>query len=106
MDEPGETTAELVARICRLLGRQRPTFRLPLALAGPLALVGDAAASLLGVDLPITSARVRKFCTATNFSAGAIREQGYVQRIDNGEALRRTVAWYRDQASRRDTSTT
>ena len=106
VDEPGETTAELVAQIYRLLGRRQPTFRLPLAVAAPLALVGDAAASLLGVDLPITSARVRKFCTATNFGARAIRHQGFVQRVDNEEALRRTIDWYRGQATRRDTSTT
>jgi nucleoside-diphosphate-sugar epimerase len=106
VDEPGETTAELVARIHRLLGRRQPTFRLPLAVAAPLALVGDAAASVLKVDLPITSARVRKFCTATNFDARAIRGEGFVQRIDNEEALRRTVDWYRGQATSRDTSTT
>ena len=106
VDEPGETTAALVARIYALLGRRQPSFRLPLAVAAPLALVGDAVAGLLGVDLPITSARVRKFCTATNFAARAIRAEGFVQRVDNAEALRRTVAWYRDQATRRDTSTT
>ena len=106
VDEPAETTAGLVARIYRLLGRRQPSFRLPLAVAAPLALVGDAAAKLLGADLPITSARVRKFCTATNFGARAIREQGFIQRVDTGEALRRTVAWYRAQATRRDTSTT
>jgi nucleoside-diphosphate-sugar epimerase len=106
VDEPGETTAALVARIYALLGRRPPAFRLPLAVAAPLALVGDAAAGVLGVDLPITSARVRKFCTATNFDARAIRAAGFIQRVDNVEALRRTVAWYRDQATRRETSTT
>ena len=106
VDEPGETTAELVAKIRRLLGRRQTSVRLPLAVAAPIALVGDAAARLLGVDLPITSARVRKFCTATNFGARAIREQGFAQRVDNDEALRRTVDWYRAQATRRDTSTT
>ena len=105
VDAPGETTAELVARIYRLLGRRQRSFRLPLALAAPLALVGDAASSAFGVDLPITSARVRKFCTATNFDAGAIRRQGFIQRVDNEEALRRTVAWYRDQSTRPETST-
>jgi nucleoside-diphosphate-sugar epimerase len=106
VDEPGETTAELVARIDALLGRRPRVFRLPLALAAPLALVGDAAASLLKVDLPITSARVRKFCTATNFAAQRIRAEGYVQAVSNAEALRRTVDWYRAQATSRETSTT
>jgi nucleoside-diphosphate-sugar epimerase len=94
VDAPGETTAELVERIYALLGRKPRRLRLPLGLAAPLALVGDAAASLIHVDLPITSARVRKFCTATNFDAGRIRAEGYVQRVSNEEALRQTVAWY------------
>jgi nucleoside-diphosphate-sugar epimerase len=109
VDEPGETTAALVARIYGLLGRRRPRLRLPLALAAPLALAGDAAAGLFRVDLPITSARVRKFCTATNFDARAIRREGFVQRVGNEEALRQTVEWYLEdlrQATSRDTSTT
>jgi nucleoside-diphosphate-sugar epimerase len=108
VDEPEQTTAELVARIHALLGRPPPRFRLPLAVAAPLALAGDAAAAMFGVDLPITSARVRKFCTATRFSARRIRDEGYEQRVGNDEALRRTVAWYLDQASAmsRETSTT
>jgi nucleoside-diphosphate-sugar epimerase len=106
VDEPGETTAELVTRIDALLGRRPRRFRLPLALAAPLALAGDAAASLLRVDLPITSARVRKFCTATNFAARRIRAEGFVQAVGNAEALRRTVEWHRAQATSRETSTT
>ncbi len=106
VDEPGETTAGLVARIDALLGRKPRRLRLPLALAAPLALAGDAAASLLKVDLPITSARVRKFCTATNFAARRIRAEGFVQAVGNAEALRRTVDWYRSQATSRETSTT
>lgn len=106
VDEPGETTAELVARIDALLGRKPRKLRLPLALAAPLALAGDVAASLFRVDLPITSARVRKFCTATNFDAGRIRAEGFAQPVGNAEALQRTVDWYRAQATSRDTSTT
>jgi nucleoside-diphosphate-sugar epimerase len=106
VDEPGETTAELVARIYALLGRPQRMFCLPLALAAPFALAGDVAASLFKVDLPITSARVRKFCTATNFDAARIRAEGYRQAVGNAEALRRTVDWYRAQATSRETSTT
>jgi nucleoside-diphosphate-sugar epimerase len=94
VDEPGETTAATVASIHAALGRRPRGFRLPLAVASPLALAGDAAASLFGVDLPITSARVRKFCTATNFSARRIRDAGYVQRVGYDEAIGRTVRWY------------
>jgi len=94
VDTPGETTASLVAHIHRLLGKRAPRLRLPLAIASPVAVVGDMAAAVTGMDLPITSARVRKFCTATNFSAERIRGLGYKQRVSNGTALARTVRWY------------
>ncbi len=94
VDEPGETTESLVARMRGLLGRKPGRLRLPLALAAPLALVGDAAAGLFGIDLPVTSARVRKFCTATNFSARRIRELGFAQPWSNDRALQATVDWY------------
>jgi len=94
VDEPACTTAGLVAAISAKLGKKAPSIRLPLAVASPLALVGDAAAALTGLDLPITSARVRKFCTATNFSSEKIRRLGFVQRWSNDEALQATVDWY------------
>ena len=94
VDEPGVTTGTLVSRIHAHLAVKPRRFRLPLALASPLALLGDAASSIFRVDLPITSARVRKFCTATHFSAHRIRDQGYVQRASNEEAIQATVQWY------------
>jgi nucleoside-diphosphate-sugar epimerase len=97
VDEPGETTETLVSRIYSHLATKPRRLRLPLALASPLALVGDAASSVFGVDLPITSARIRKFCTATHFSACTIRDRGYVQRVSNEEAIRATVQWYQDE---------
>lgn len=94
VDSPAESTAALVDNIYNVLEKKRPKLRLPLGLASPIALAGDAAAALTGVDLPITSARVRKFCTATNFAAEKIRALGYEQRIPNELALRRTIDWY------------
>lgn len=60
VDEPVLTTNELVERAYHLLGRSRPTRRVPLWLAWPIAHVADAAAAALKVDLPITAARIRK----------------------------------------------
>jgi GlcNAc-P-P-Und epimerase len=94
VDEPALSTAELVDHIYRCLGRSPSRLRLPLAVASKLAIVADAAAAISGVDLPITSARIRKFCTGTNFSAGAIRKLGYVQRVDIRQAIEVTVEWY------------
>jgi nucleoside-diphosphate-sugar epimerase len=94
VDAPGETTSTLVNLIRHCLGKKANTLHLPLAIASPLALVGDAAAALTGIDVPITSARVRKFCTATNFAAAKIRTLGYQQAVTIEEAIGQTVDWY------------
>jgi nucleoside-diphosphate-sugar epimerase len=100
VDAPGETTAALVAMIYAALTRDARPLRLPLLVASPLALIGDALAKLTGIDLPITSARVRKFCTPTNFAATKIRELGFQQRNSNEAAIRQTVAWYLESRDR------
>lgn len=94
VDDPVLTTEDIVDAIHRALGRRRPAWRVPPGLARPLARVSDAAAALFGVDLPITAARIEKFCTATNFRADAIRELGYRQEVDNETAIVKTVDWH------------
>ncbi len=94
VDEPGWTTSQIVAMIYKALGRKQNKLHLPLSLAAPLALVGDGLAAISGKDIPITSARVRKFCTATNFSADAIRDLGFRQPLSNESAITQTVHWY------------
>jgi GlcNAc-P-P-Und epimerase len=101
VDSPGETTASIVAMIYSVLNRNPRPMRLPLPVASPLAMTGDVLAKLTGIDLPITSARVRKFCTPTNFAAGKIRDLGFQQRITNDAAIRRTVEWYLESRSAR-----
>ena len=103
VDSPGQTTAALVEHIRVMLGKAPTRARLPLWLAAPIARVGDVVADWSKVDLPITSARVRKFCTATNFSAEKIRSLGFVQRCSNDEALKRTVDWYLEDYLNRPT---
>jgi len=95
VDEPVLTTEELVERIYTLLDKDRPALRLPLGLARTLALGFDVVARLTGVDLPITAARIEKFCRSTVFDAGKIRGRGFRQPVSNHEALRRTVEWHR-----------
>lgn len=101
VDEPAATTADIVRHIHACLGLSPPRFRLPLAMAAPLALVGDSLAGLTRIDLPLTSARVRKFCTGTNFSGEKIRSTGYVQPVPIRQAVERTVEWYLQRAPRR-----
>lgn len=97
VDAPVMTTERLVNEIYRLLSKRRPTLRVPLGLARPLAYVSDVAASALGVDFPITAARIEKFCTPTHFDASAIRGLGFTQPVANERALAKTVRWHRER---------
>lgn len=97
VDAPVMTTETLVVLIYRLLSKRRPALRVPLAVARSLAYVSDVAASLLGVDFPITAARIEKFCTPTHFDASAIRRLGFSQPVANERALAKTVRWHTER---------
>ena len=97
VDEPKLRTRELVSRIYELFGKPRPRWSLPLWIASPLARVFDAAAAISGRDLPITSARIRKFCRPTDFDGGRILREGFRQPRSNEDALAATAAWYQKQ---------
>jgi nucleoside-diphosphate-sugar epimerase len=94
VDAPALSTEQLVGILYTLLGKRRAPWRLPLCVARPVAYVGDWAASLTGMDLPITAARIQKFCTSTHFDGSALRRLGFSQPVTNEDALAATVAWY------------
>jgi nucleoside-diphosphate-sugar epimerase len=94
VDEPALTTGTLVERIYRFLGKEPPSWHIPLSVATPIATVSDWAADLTGIDFPITAARIEKFNRSTNFDASKIREEGFEQTVSNKEALRKTVEWH------------
>lgn len=100
VDEPVLSTSEIVARICALLGRSIPRWRLPLGVAVALASGLDVLGASTGIDFPITAARIRKFCTPTIFDAEAIRGLGFRPPVSNEAALEATVRWYRSTVAR------
>lgn len=100
VDEPVLSTGTLVRRIYQLLGKSPPSWHVPLRLARSVASVSDLVAEATGIDLPITAARIEKFCTPTRFDGSAIRDLGFEQPVSNEEALRRTVAWHRQTEGR------
>jgi len=99
VDEPKLTTAELVRSIYRLLAMRQPRIWIPLIAAATIGYVGDFAASLLRRDLPVTSARITKFCTPTDFDGSAIRNLGFLPPVEIPDALRLTVEWYLSRSS-------
>lgn len=94
VDEPKLSTAETVRLICRFLQKRPPRWNIPLGIAAPLAHLADVAAAVTRKDLPITAARIKKFCRSTNYDASAVRNLGFEQPIPIEEGLRRTVEWY------------
>jgi nucleoside-diphosphate-sugar epimerase len=94
VDEPALTTGQLVNRIYHMLGKQEPSWHLPLSVASPIAKVSDVMADLAGIDFPITAARIEKFNRSTNFDGSAIRAEGFEQPVSNEAALQKTIAWH------------
>jgi nucleoside-diphosphate-sugar epimerase len=97
VDEPKMCTAEMVREISCLLEKNPPKWSIPIGLAAPIARIGDLAAAVTKKDFPITAARMKKFCRATNYDARAIHNLGYEQPVPIQAALRRTVQWYLKQ---------
>lgn len=98
VDEPEYTNSELVQIVCGELGRRPPSFSVPLRPAEGLSRIVDRLGSATHIDFPITSARIRKFSTATSISADKIRDDGFEQPVEVREALARTVDWHRSRA--------
>ncbi len=98
VDEPRLTTRQMVDIIRTELGVRHPLPRLPLGLVERPARVLDWLGGCVGRDFPITAARIRKFCTATNFDASRIRRAGFVPHCSSIEALVRTARWHKELA--------
>ncbi len=101
VDSPVVTMSELVTRIYSNLGKDGPRIKLPLWFASSVAYVSDVFASLLKIDFPITSARIRKFNTSTVYEPAAITQLGFKPPVSNEDALQKTVDWYRNEFKRR-----
>lgn len=99
VDQPVLSTGELVAVIARELGLPAPRLSLPLWIASPISKVADVAAAVTGRDLPITSARIEKFCRSTNFSPAKLLNAGFVPPVSVEDALKATVEWYRREVA-------
>lgn len=95
VDKPDLTSREVVETIYGALGRRVPKVRVPEAPAAALAKPFDLVGKLLGRDLPITSARIRKLSSAeTMFGADRVRETGFEPTVDLRDALTGMVRWY------------
>jgi nucleoside-diphosphate-sugar epimerase len=103
VDKPDLRSNEVVETIYRSLGRREPRLHVPEGLAVALAKPFDVLGRLLGKDLPITSARIRKLSSAeTMFAADRVREAGFEPRVTLTEALEDFVRWYLEEGKHRE----
>lgn len=84
----------LVSVVRKELGHSKgnATPRLPYSLGYGLGLMCDLVAKVSGRSLPISSIRVKKFCSTTQFST-SVDKSGFVPPVALSEALRRTVRY-------------
>lgn len=100
-DPPDFRSGELVARLCVLLGRPPPRLRLPYPLALAAGHACDALAALLRRPLPVSAARVRKFCARTQVSIAALEATGFERPYSLDDGLARMVEAMRRDAAQR-----
>lgn len=93
-DSPHLTSRELVRFIAANLRVDVPSVRIPRFVALTCTLPLDAAAKIIGTDLPLTSKRIRKFTSSTHHLAERIRSVGYQPPHTLEVGIRKTVEWY------------
>ena len=92
VDKPDFTMDELVRLVRAVLKLDTvPYMRVPYSLAYAGAMLFDLIAIVTGRDLAISSLRVKKFCTTTQFAADRISEIPFAPPVTLSEALRRTL---------------
>lgn len=91
VDTPNLTMTQLVSEVRQSLGRGHGTgLRLPYLFGLLIGYLGDAFTSVTGKKLPVSSIRVKKFCSSSEFNCGA-RPQGYLAKHRLEDAILRTI---------------
>ena len=96
-DSPHLTTKEIVHYIAVSAGVKEPKLKIPWLLGMTAAGTFDVLGKLLGIDFPITSARIRKFNTPTCHKAEKIFALGFRPRFTIEVGLEKMVKWYIEQ---------
>ena len=92
-DKPDLNMEELTDLICKEIGKNKPSVRLPYALGLGAGYACDGLARLSGRNLPISAVRVRKFCADTSCSADRLKDTGFVPECSLEEGLHRMIAY-------------
>lgn len=95
VDKPDLTSREIETAVYKGLGKGPPRFGIPMWAALLAALPFDIVIKLTGMNLPISSARVRKFADAnTVFSADKLQAAGIQRSVPLPVGIEQMVRWY------------
>ena len=95
-DEPALETGSLVKLIRSKFNRSGLGLRLPMTGALVIASLFDYLGQKLNINFPITKARIQTFNRPTNFRRDALNRKGFQQKINNEDAMHKTIDWYLD----------
>lgn len=91
VDKPDFDMNTLVSEIYRHKGQSAPKLRIPY----PFGIFGgycfDLLAKVIGKKFPISSIRVKKFCSSTEINADKINTSGFVRPVDFKDGLQQTL---------------
>ena len=93
-DRETYSLGELADMISELAGAQPPR-RIPKALAGCVALVGDAITAVTGQDFPLTSARMKQMLARSVFPCGKLTAAGFEHPQTTRDGLVEMLKWMR-----------
>jgi nucleoside-diphosphate-sugar epimerase len=91
-DEPQLTSREIASTITKALNKQEP-ITLPYWAVYAMGLPFDLLIKVTGKDLPISTTRVKKFCTQTYHKATKLREAGFLAKYSTIDGLKNMVEW-------------
>ncbi len=96
-DEPQLSSRKIAETIQEALGK-KSMITLPYWLVYTMGIPFDIAIKITGKDLPISTNRVKKFCTETYHQSSKIRAAGFQPSYNNLEGLTRMVKWMQEDA--------
>jgi nucleoside-diphosphate-sugar epimerase len=95
-DNPQLSSKKTANHIAKCLGKSHP-ISIPKSLLLLGAIPFDIIIKITGKNLPVSSARVKKFATETYHKAEKIVNEGFNPPYNNFEGLKKMVDWYKEQ---------
>lgn len=92
VDKPDFNMNELVSEVRLALGRSPTRVRLPQAVGNAAGMLADALSLITGKEIPLSSIRVKKFCSETTFSSEHEFLSAFNAPYNLREALKTTIS--------------